>query len=122
MAGNSLETGKNAEQAACDYLCAQGLILLESNYHGPRGEIDLVMRDAGTTVFIEVRYRRSPRFGSSAESVDRRKQDKLLATAAHYLQRHPQAARGDCRFDVVAMSSDNGAHQLNWITNAFQAN
>lgn len=121
MARNSLDTGKIAEQAACDYLCQQGLVLLESNYHCPRGEIDLVMRDAGTTVFVEVRYRRNPLFGSAAESVDQRKQDKLLATAAHYLQRHPQAARSTCRFDVVALSSDNGAQQLDWIANAFQA-
>lgn len=115
------ETGKRTEQAACDYLKRQGLVLLESNYRCRLGEIDLIMRDARTTVFVEVRYRRNHRYGSGAESVDRRKQDKLLATAAHYLQRHPQAANGACRFDVVALGVDNGQQQLDWIADAFQS-
>lgn len=126
MATTSRDVGVRAEQAACEYLRNKGLRLLTSNYHGPRGEIDLVMQDAGTTVFVEVRYRRTSMYGSGVESVDRRKQDKLLATAAHYLQHHPEAARGACRFDVVALSPDNtecgtGANQVAWITDAFQA-
>jgi putative endonuclease len=114
------ETGKSAEQTACDHLRRQGLELVEANYRCRHGEIDLIMRDGETTVFVEVRYRRSNRFGSSAESVDSRKQARLLASAAHYLQQHPRAARGACRFDVVALSSHNGRQQLDWITDAFQ--
>lgn len=118
---NPAGTGKRAEQTACNYLREKGLTLLESNYFCPRGEIDLIMRDVDTTVFVEVRYRRSNRYGSGAESVDRHKQGKLLATAAHYLQRHPRAARGVCRFDVVAISSDNEQQKLDWISDAFQS-
>jgi putative endonuclease len=114
-------TGRDAEQAACDYLRQQGLALVTANYRCARGEIDLIMRHRDTTVFVEVRLRRSSRFGSGAESVDRRKQDKLLAAAAHYLQQHPRAARGACRFDVVAFSTDNGRQRLDWIADAFQA-
>jgi len=86
------DTGNRAEATACDYLQRQGLKLVERNYLCKRGEIDLIMRDGQDTVFVEVRYRRSDRFGSSAESVDWRKQAKLLATAEHYLQQHPKAA------------------------------
>jgi putative endonuclease len=113
--------GRQAEQIACDYLLGQGMRLLTRNYHCRRGEIDLVMQDGQGTVFVEVRYRRQHRFGSGAESVDRRKQEKLLSAAAHYLQAHPHAARGACRFDVIAISFDNGQQQLEWIADAFQA-
>ena len=115
------DTGNHAEAAACDYLQRQGLTLVERNYLCKRGEIDLIMRDGKDTVFVEVRYRRSDRFGSSAESVDWRKQAKLLATAEHYLQQHPKAAQSACRFDVVALTTENTQQKIHWITDAFQA-
>ncbi len=115
------EAGRRAEQDACDYLERQGLRLVERNYRCASGEIDLIMRDRDTLVFVEVRYRRSRRFGGGAESVDRRKQGKLSATAAHYLQTHPGAARRPCRFDVIALTgADNGHPHVDWISNAFQ--
>jgi putative endonuclease len=114
-------TGDQAEADACDYLQRQGLELVERNYLCKRGEIDLIMRDGKNTVFVEVRYRRSDRFGSSAESVDWRKQEKLLATAEHYLQQHPKAAQSACRFDVVALTTENTQQKIQWITDAFQA-
>ncbi len=118
---NSNKTGQQAEDCACQYLKTQGLSLIERNYCSPRGEIDLIMEDNSTTVFIEVRYRRNIQFGSGAESVDQRKQKKLLATAAHYLQKNPKAARGACRFDVISLTANNGEQQLDWIPDAFQA-
>lgn len=115
-------TGQLAEDTACHYLEKQGLSLIERNYFCPRGEIDLIMKDRTTTVFIEVRYRNNVRFGSGAESVDWRKQKKLLATAAHYLQQNPKAAKGSCRFDVVSLTANkHGEHKLDWIPDAFQA-
>jgi putative endonuclease len=118
---NSNKTGQQAEDSACQYLTTQGLSLIERNYFSPRGEIDLIMKDNSTTVFIEVRYRSNSRFGSGAESVDQRKQKKLLATAAYYLQKNPKAARGACRFDVISLTTNNGEQQLDWIPDAFQA-
>ena len=118
---NSNKIGQQAEDFAYQYLKAQGLSLVERNYCSPRGEIDLIMKDDSTTVFIEVRYRRNNQFGSGAESVDQRKQQKLLATAAHYLQKNPKAARGACRFDVISLTANNGEQQLDWIPDAFQA-
>jgi len=114
-------SGDHAEDAACNYLQSQGLKLLERNFLCKRGEIDLVMRQADTTVFVEVRYRRNSRYGSGAESVDWRKQEKLLVTAQYYLQQHPKAAKGACRFDVVALTTQNQQHHIDWIVDAFQA-
>lgn len=114
-------SGQRAEDTACRYLERRGLRLVERNYRGPRGEIDLIMRERQTTVFVEVRLRRNRRFGSGAESVDRRKQDKLLATAALYLQQNPQAAKTACRFDVVSLRDEADQEAVEWITDAFQA-
>ena len=118
---NSKQTGQQAEDSACHYLKSQGLSLVERNYFCSRGEIDLIMKDNSTTVFIEVRFRRNTRFGSGAESVDYRKQKKLLATASNYLQKNPKAARSACRFDVISLTVNNGEQQLDWIPDAFQA-
>jgi len=111
--------GKAAENLACDYLQARGLQLLHRNYRSKRGEIDLILQDTGSLVFVEVRYRRQTGFGSAAESVDWRKQSKLIACARHYMQAHPDTARQPCRFDVISVngSTDN----IEWIQNAFIA-
>lgn len=106
--------GRDAEDAALARLRQSGLTLLERNYRARRGEIDLVMRDGDTLVFVEVRYRSSAGYGSAAETVDHRKRAKLIAAAQSYLQR--KRWRHACRFDVVAMQ---GA-RLNWLRDAFR--
>ncbi len=72
------------------------------------------MRDGAVLVFVEVRYRRSVRFGTPAATVDARKQRRLATTARHYLKTHPTQLA--CRFDVVAIS---GQDTIQWIRNAF---
>ncbi len=109
--------GAQAESLACAHLERAGLKLLTRNYRCPQGEIDLVMDDRGTLVFVEVRYRRSDAFGSPAETVGRRKQARLRAAAGHYLVKH--AADRICRFDVVAVSG--GEPHVEWLRNAFGA-
>lgn len=113
-----LRQGREAEARAYEHLRRQGLTLLARNYRTPFGELDLVMEDRGVVVFIEVRYRRREDFGTAAESVDPRKQAKLRATAACYLQRHKQAARQPCRFDVVAISGWE-RERIDWLRDAF---
>lgn len=115
------KTGNQAEQTARHYLEQRGLKLVEANYYCQRGEIDLIMQDGKTLVFVEVRFRKTMRFGSGAETVDHRKQSKLIATAAHYLQKNPKAAKQACRFDVVSISRDNSVQHLDWIPDAFQS-
>ena len=109
--------GKSAEKLACQHLEKQGFILVESNYSCRRGEIDLIMRDKDSLVFVEVRYRQSNTFGSAAESVDIRKQKRLILAARHYLQQTqtPLATR----FDVIAISGHEANISINWIKNAF---
>jgi putative endonuclease len=117
----SISLGKLAEESACRYLTANGLKLIEKNYKCRRGEIDLVMQDKNSIVFIEVRYRRNDRFGSGAESVISSKQQKLIMTAMHYLQTHKHASASASRFDVVSIQGRNGKNDIEWIQNAFQA-
>jgi len=122
MVQNSRDRGQDAELACCKYLQQQGLKLLAKNYRGRRGELDLVMRDNNTVVFVEVRYRKNDTFGGALESVTTSKQEKLRITAEQYLQQETRFDNG--RFDVVAMSEkvqNNGSniYSFEWIKNAF---
>ncbi len=110
--------GDNAENRACNYLQQQGLKLIECNYRSRRGEIDLVMQQDKTLVFVEVRLRTNDRFGSAAESITSRKQGRIIAAAQHYLLQQPSSLA--CRFDVVAISGKE-APSIDWIPNAFQS-
>ena len=114
---NQRLTGKKAEDVACSFLQHNGLTLVQRNYHCRYGEIDLIMQDTDTLVFVEVRYRSSTAFGTAAESVDKNKQRKLVFTANHYLQKYPTSQA--TRFDVVALSSQQTPE---WVTNAFMEN
>ena len=117
------EQGEYTEKLAYQYLEDKGLKLLERNFHSRFGEIDLVMKDNDTLVFVEVRYRRSNNFGSGAETVTASKQSKLIKTASVYLQQHDKMKQYPARFDVVSISGSVEASNLefNWIENAFGA-
>ncbi len=117
---NKQKTGQAAEAKACDHLQKHGLQLIECNYHCRQGEIDLIMRHGNYTVFVEVRYRSNSGFGSAAESVDYRKQKKIISTASHYLQQHHKLAQQPARFDVVSMTPQGSDINIDWIQDAFQ--
>ncbi len=123
--GETQQRGEQAEQVALSYLQQQGLQLITRNYRCRRGEIDLIMQHRESIVFIEVRYRRNLHFGGAGASVNRRKQDKLIMSALHYLQKNRQAAKQPARFDVIAIhaGSDRSvtADNIQWIQDAFQA-
>lgn len=110
--------GDRAELAALNFLVAEGLKELDTNYHSRCGEIDIVMADNRAIVFVEVRYRKHASFGSGAMTVTANKQKKLIKTANYYLQQHQ--ANVECRFDVIEMSpaKDDKFH-IHWIKNAF---
>ncbi|MDJ0805555.1 MAG: YraN family protein [Gammaproteobacteria bacterium] len=109
--------GNSAEQQARRHLERQGLKLLSTNYRCKRGEVDLIMWDRETLVFVEVRYRKSDRYGSAVETVTSLKQNRLIFAARQYLQENRTDA--PCRFDVVGITGRN-ADQVEWIKNAFQ--
>jgi putative endonuclease len=121
----SAAIGQRAEDAALHFLQAQGMRLVERNYRCRSGEIDLVMQHKCELVFVEVRYRGQDRFGDGAESVDFRKQQKIIKCAEHFLQQHGQYSRFPCRIDVVSVSKQMKLAQsrpaINWIPDAFQA-
>jgi putative endonuclease len=113
--------GQHFEQLALTHLQQHGLVLVARNYWCRVGEIDLVLRERDTLVFVEVRFRRGAEFGSALASVVRRKQLRVIRAAQHFLQRYPRHATSPCRFDVVALSTDaaRGA-QIEWVRNAFE--
>lgn len=112
--------GREAEAYALRHLQQHGLRLITQNWTCRRGELDLVMLDGDTVVFVEVRYRRHAGWGGALESVDHRKQEKLTLAAQSFLQKEAQWADAPCRFDVVAINGDPGAApHLNWLQNAF---
>ncbi len=118
---NHRETGNHAESLACTFLERRGLRLLCRNFHCRRGEIDLVMQDRDSLVFIEVRYRRHNRYGGAAGSVTPTKCRRIIHCARYFLSRH-QASEQAIRFDVIAIEGEPGALQIEWLKDAFRPN
>jgi putative endonuclease len=118
--GKPYLSGPDAEQLACNYLLKQGLRLLDQNYRTKRGEIDLIMQDGGALVFVEVRFRKTDRFGSAEESITKQKCQRLQAAAKVYLQLQGSGKTESVRFDAVALSPDankQGGIAINWVQN-----
>lgn len=109
--------GAQAEALAADALKARGLTIVERNFRVRGGEIDLIARDGKTTVFVEVRLRRHPAFGSAAESITAAKRARLILAARHWLAAHGNTL---CRFDCVTLDRLD-AEALTWIPDAFTA-
>lgn len=105
--------GKYGESLACAYLQKHGLKLLEKNFRTPIGEIDLIMLEQETIVFVEVKYRSSLRFGNPLESVDLRKQRKIKQVSYYYLSRFTHWPA--CRFDVLGIIGT----EIYWVKGAF---
>ncbi len=114
--------GDAAEQAACAFLVARGCAILARNARFREGELDIVARDGGMLLFVEVRLRSSAHFGGAAASVDARKRSRLLRAAQHWLLQRYGARAGawpPCRFDVI--TADAGGVS-DWIRGAFDGN
>lgn len=114
--------GALAEREAEQWLRAQGLEPLARNYRCRAGEIDLVMRDAGTLVFVEVRLRNNSHFGSSADSVTIHKRARVIRAAAHFMLCYKTWSDSPCRFDVMAgRRSTADIIHWEWLQQAFDA-
>ena len=114
------QAGDRGEDRALDLLARAGLRLLARNLSCRAGEIDLVMRDGGHLVFVEVRYRRRASHGSAAESVSRAKRARLVNAARWFLMRNPKLANLPCRFDVVAVDGEGEPRRVEWLRDAFR--
>ena len=107
-----MNRGAAAEGLAASYLTARGLVIVQRNYRCRGGEIDLIARDGDTLVFVEVRLRCNPAFGTPAESITAAKRRRLRLAARHYLARHGREP--PCRFDAVlldALATEN----IEWL-------
>jgi len=111
--------GNSAEIIAQNFLQQNHLKLIQKNYLTKVGEIDLIMLDGEIVVFIEVRYRQSGNFTSSIESVDYKKQKKIIKTAQSFLQINQKFTDNICRFDVVGVENSLKSPKIKWIKNAF---
>ncbi len=113
--------GALGEQIAVDYLRRHGYVIRERNHRTPMGEIDIVAVDRKTLAFVEVRTRRGSEFGTAAESVTPRKQQKLIQLAESYLQSCPESFQ-NYRIDVVVIefSSSNRSPRVELIKNAVE--
>lgn len=112
---NNRAVGTDYEKKAAQYLETLGYQILEQNFRCRMGEIDLVAKESGYLVFIEVKYRSSVQMGEPQEAVDYRKQRKICRAASYYCLKHRIPPQQPCRFDVAACR----AGEWNVIRNAF---
>lgn len=128
-AQTTLARGHRAETTAAEYLSRHGLKLIDRNVRAGHGEIDLIMQDGQTLVFVEVRARKTGAWVSAAESISFAKRKKIIETAERLLNENPAWRKCPCRFDVVAIgllsesssNPDSKQTEVNWIQDAFQA-
>ncbi len=111
---NTREQGAQGEAQALEYLGARGMTLVMQNLRYPGGEVDLVMRDGGYTVFVEVKRREGTRYGAGREAVTLTKRRRICAVALRYLQAHALLGT-PVRFDVVEIHGREIVH----LPNAF---
>lgn len=119
-----MDLGRSGEDLVAQHYQQQGGVIVERNYIFRRGrqsgELDLVVRQGAQLIFVEVKTRRSRRFGSAAEAVDWSKQRKLVRTAKLYLLTHRQYAAWNYQFDVATVDIDNPAQPVIIIPNAIE--
>lgn len=118
MSKERISLGKQGEDIAVAFLEARGFEIIARNYRQKSGEIDIICTDRETLVFVEVKTRKTTRFGDPLEAVNRRKQHQISVTALDYLSRnnlHDQPAR----FDVVGVIIGSGDPQVIHLSDAF---
>ena len=111
---NRKKEGVTGEQTVCEYISAQGMRVMQRNFSCRGGEIDIVARDKGTLVFIEVKSRESEAFGFGAEAVTRTKRRRIVQAAKLFLLIH-KAPEMDVRFDVAVVTRG----EVEYIKDAF---
>ena len=115
------QLGREGERLAERLLRKSGLRSVARHFNTPVGELDLVMRDGDTLVFVEVKTRRDRKFADPEDALTREKRRRLLQTARWYIE-HTGWGDRPCRFDVVtAVVSSEGEPQLVHYPDAFEA-
>lgn len=113
------QIGKRFQDVAEAYLRKQGFHVVQRNFRCALGEIDLIVRDRRTLVFVEVKSRASARHGSAATAVTSQKQRQISRVAVYFLKMH-RALATKARFDVIAVDDTDTSPRLRWIPGAFE--
>ncbi len=119
MLNKKQQFGRESESIAARYLKKQGYKILEQNYRTKIGEIDIIARDKQTLVFVEVKARKSDRFGNPKWAVTPKKQRKISMIALYYLKLTKQS-NVKARFDVVTISHEQDKPKVEIVKNAFE--
>lgn len=116
----SRSKGIATEEFAKQYLIKQGLVFIDKNIHCRQGEIDLVMKDGQTFVFVEVKYRKNNHFGGAISAISHSKQVKIKHCVAFYFHKaNLNEYNTPCRFDVIALEGNINQPEITWLKNAF---
>ncbi|GHA91069.1 YraN family protein [Modicisalibacter luteus] len=119
LSRNARARGEAIERATAEWLQTQGLRFVARNQHAKGGELDLVMREADTLIFVEVRHRTNDRHGHPLETINTSKQRRLIQAARFYLLRNGLSC--PCRFDVVGVTGTSPHLEFTWVRAAFDA-
>ena len=119
MQNKQQKFGEKGESLAAWYLKKNGYKIIEKNYRTQLGEIDIIAKEKKTIVFVEVKARRSTRFGNPKWAVTPKKQRKISMVALYYLKTTNQI-NTKARFDVVAITSNQDQPQIEIVKNAFE--
>lgn len=121
MSDARINLGKQGEDLASQHLKKMGFTILARNYRQKSGEIDIIARDRNCLVFVEVKTRKSLRFGQPFEAVTPKKQAQLSKVALDYLSRNKLLDQS-ARFDVISiLLPDNGKITIEHIPNCFES-
>lgn len=120
MSEARINLGKEGEELAANHLKNLGFSILARNYRQKSGEIDIIARDGDCLVFVEVKTRKSLRFGQPFEAVTTKKQAQLSRVALDYLSRN-ELLDQPARFDVISiLLPDNGKANIEHLSNCFE--
>lgn len=121
MSKDNLNLGRSGEGEAAKFLKSQGYSILFRNYKSKLGEIDIIARDKDTYCFIEVKTRRSDRYGLPQEAVLAHKEKQICRVALGFLKKNNLLEK-KARFDIVAINYAGRSPQLELFKNAFALN
>jgi putative endonuclease len=110
--------GKQGEAIALDFLRNKGFSIIRKNYRTVFGEIDIIAKDKGVIVFVEVKTRTDNAFGHPFEAVDQRKREKIRKVALSFLK--TQKNEAPSRFDVISITRGGGETRIEHIQDAFE--
>jgi putative endonuclease len=120
MSRQRVMLGKTGEDLACSELERRGYTIVARRYRRRGGELDIIARQTGTLVFVEVKARHGRKFGAASDAVTTVKQRRMVHLAKDYVVRH-HLGECSCRFDVVSIHFDAGRPVIEVFENAFDA-